>query len=253
MSENLSSNTFFHFTNSRENLEGILEYSFKPRYCLEQLDYLSNSLINNLEMAYPMVCFCDIPLSKIKKHIKEYGGYGIGLKKEWGFKKGLTPVIYSDKRARTSKNIESIINWSKKYLKEGYDEGNDKDNELKKIFNDFIMLTKPYYGESKETRFYDEREWRWIPDISPDSDVLMHLEKQYYLKEEYRRKHNKKIGECYKLEFTPEDISFLIVEEEKEVYDLIEKIESLNANYNDQEIKRLLTKIITTEQILKDF
>ncbi len=253
MSENLSSNTFFHFTYSIENLKGILEYSFKPRYCLEQLEYLSNSQINNLQMAYPMVCFCDIPLSKIKKHIEKYGGYGIGLKKEWGFKKGLTPVIYSDKRARTSKNIESIINWSKKYLKKGYDEGNDRDNELKKIFNDFIMFTKPYYGKSKKTRFYDEREWRWIPDIDPDSDVLIHLEEECYLKDEYRCEQNKKIGEIYKLDFIFDDISFLIVEKEEDVYDLIKTIESLNVNNTDRQIKRLLTKIITKDQILKDF
>jgi len=36
VSENLNSNTFFHFRRTLENLTGILSKTFEPRYCLEK-------------------------------------------------------------------------------------------------------------------------------------------------------------------------------------------------------------------------
>ena len=84
MKETISSNCLFHFTNSAENLLNILENEFNPRYCLENLKFLdfSPKMTDYFEIAIPMVCFCDIPLSKIKTHISIYGNYGIGMKKK---------------------------------------------------------------------------------------------------------------------------------------------------------------------------
>ena len=256
ISENLSSNTFFHFTNSIENLIGILTNTFEPRYCLEKTEYLTTKSFKNIEMAYPMVCFCDIPLSKIKKHIGVYGNYGIGLKKSWGYRKNLSPIMYTRKNARTSKNIEKMINWSATNLNNVNDE---KDlNELKGFVSDFIMFTKPYFGEMfKEgkkikRRFYDEREWRWIPKIDR-KDTYIHLDKESYFVEDFRANANRLVAQHYKLNFKPDDINYLIIDNDSEIDNFIENIEDIKNPFDSKTIKRLTSRIITKEQILNDF
>jgi hypothetical protein len=90
----ISANTLFHFTSKLDYITNILTNEFTPRYCMESFGYL-NEENNLLEIALPMVCFCDIPLSQIRNHIKNYGGYAIGLLKEWGISNGINPVMYS--------------------------------------------------------------------------------------------------------------------------------------------------------------
>ena len=60
----LSANTLFHFTNSLENIENILEQEFFPNYSLEVIQTLDIEK----EIAIPMVCFCDIPLLNTKPY-----------------------------------------------------------------------------------------------------------------------------------------------------------------------------------------
>lgn len=63
----LSSNSLIHFTNDKESLKGIRENNFKVLNCRESivLDGRKSSWI------IPMIGFCDIPLSEIKKWCQE--------------------------------------------------------------------------------------------------------------------------------------------------------------------------------------
>ncbi|MCL4481118.1 MAG: abortive infection system antitoxin AbiGi family protein [Bacteroidetes bacterium] len=256
ISENLSSNTFFHFTKSIENLMDILGTTFEPRYCLEKMDYLTITSLDDLEMAYPMVCFCDIPLSKIKQHIGVYGNYGIGLRKSWGYQQNLSPIIYTRKNARTSKNIEHMISWSFNRLE---NQKNEEDSEeLKEFVSDFIMFTKPYSGKMYrdgkliKRRFYDEREWRWIPEISKKFAVR-HLTKEEYSNDDFKKNANQNVALHYKLRFMPDEINYLIINDESEIDNFIERLENINKHFDPRTIKRLTSRIITKEQILHDF
>ena len=41
-----------------------------------------------------MISFCDIPITLLDEHTSRYGVYGIGLSKDWGIKRGVTPTMY---------------------------------------------------------------------------------------------------------------------------------------------------------------
>ena len=91
----ISSNTLFHFTRSAEALVGILKHEFTPHYCLEDYSVLPAAAPESPNIAIPMVSFCDIPLSQASEHLAQYGDFGIGLSKNWGMKKGVSPVLYA--------------------------------------------------------------------------------------------------------------------------------------------------------------
>lgn len=92
----ISTSTVFHFTRSSENLISILAHTFRPHFCLEDLNVVmpDSRHEEDLEFAIPMVSFCDIPLSQVSPHLKHYGNYGIGLSKDWAISSGLAPVLY---------------------------------------------------------------------------------------------------------------------------------------------------------------
>ncbi|MFU0923178.1 abortive infection system antitoxin AbiGi family protein [Kluyvera sichuanensis] len=79
------SETLFHFTKSSDTLEIILKNGFWPRYCLEDIRWLEFTDVEYV--SYPMVCFCDIPLSRISEHVSFYGSFGLGVSKDWAKKK----------------------------------------------------------------------------------------------------------------------------------------------------------------------
>jgi hypothetical protein len=68
-----------------DDLKSILKHGFFPHYCpeytLDPVDRKAASKGNPPMRAVPLVCFCDLPLSLIGKHLDEYGNFGIGLKK----------------------------------------------------------------------------------------------------------------------------------------------------------------------------
>ena len=53
------SESLFHFTKSLDFLKGILQNGYQPRYGLEDTSLLGR----HDYIGYPMVCFCDIPMS----------------------------------------------------------------------------------------------------------------------------------------------------------------------------------------------
>src|SRR5689334_8614782 len=93
----ISSSALIHFTKQKSSLKGILQRGFHIFYCLENLNLDNRGKSRHYEAAYPMVSFCDLPLSEVKNHIDKYGSYGIGLKKDWAIKNRLNPVLYFEK------------------------------------------------------------------------------------------------------------------------------------------------------------
>lgn len=73
--KNNHTSTLFHYTRSRATLLSILKNGFKFGFCEEDFQ-------GDMFVAYPMVCFCDIPIIDSEEHSLRYGKYAIGLSKE---------------------------------------------------------------------------------------------------------------------------------------------------------------------------
>lgn len=265
----LSSNSLFHFTDKAENLIDILIEGFKPRFCLEQFgtnDILfgtkTKDLMENIdwEEAIPMTCFCDIPISHIASHLDFYGSYGIGLSKSWGIKNGLTPVTYVHENSVQLKYIHEMANniWE---LNKNVTDVKKRNHTLNIIF-ELSGFFKPYEGRIWRThkyenkKFYDEREWRYVPCINPEISIEIsedyRLSKKEFLNDIKRAKANNYLGENYRLKFDFIDIKYIIIKNNEEVIAMTEAINS-NNYFNSLEKTILLTKIISTEQITEDF
>lgn len=270
---NITANTLFHFTDSRKNIENILETRFHPTYCKETIQF--EAVIE--DFYFPMVSFCDIPLFLSKNHIGKYGNYGIGMSKQWGIKNRLNPVLYIEDNS----SIAQEINESYNNLKELTDElqalvdkiKNDKDNPLYKNilstiekvlpYSNFsfrlIQFVKNYQGDLvrknktiNNYRFYDEREWRFIPKLS-DESIKWNLKEDEFAK--YRGSGSQKpLLSNVTLDFSASDIKFLIVKSESDIPKLMRRISSIdNLARNADEIDVLFTKILTVEQLTYDF
>lgn len=239
----VSSNTMFHFTNSIENIESILKDDFIPRCSLETIFTGSDKL----EFAYPMVCFCDIPLSQVTKHIDFYGHYGIGLSKSWGIANGLNPVLYVESGSDLAIGINDVFDYLTNTKLE-------IDEIVELSFTQILKHIKSYTGNFVRNNevfedyiFYDEREWRYLPA------TLDFLNKDRYKVRALRDNFDKKY-ENIRLKFIPDDIKYIIIHDESEIERMIQVIRNLKGQkYSMSQVERLITRIITTEQILKDF
>lgn len=246
----LSSNSLIHFTKNKSTLKGILETDFKIKYCIETVDTKSHKYI----AAVPMVSFCDIPLSEIKNHIKKYGSYGLGLKKEWAIKNGLNPVLYLESGSNLADHTLDIL----------YDVVL-KDTKVKDLDSaalalaDIFRYIKNYQGElirngnliDSEYRYSDEREWRFCPEknVLKDNEYLIDDHDDY---KTHKEKYNSKISHL-RLKFSPDDISYVIIKNDSEITEFVRYLETTKGKkYTLEQIRRLTTRIFTVEQIMTD-
>ncbi len=244
----LSSNSIIHFTNTSDALKGILQENFKIKYCSEIL-----TLETELLYGAPIISFCDIPLSQIKDHIGKYGAYGIGLTKEWAQKQKLNPVIYIQPGSFLAKSIEEsyrnintekTVDWSKLPA--------DQKNWL-----NILRYVKNYEADLsrggeviKNYRFSDEREWRYTPSYEECNEMAIGLAS--YQTEEQKKSINQGISHL-RLEFEPNDIKYIIIERESEISEFVEILKKSKGNhYSYNDVERLMTRIITSEQIKTD-
>lgn len=243
----LSSNSIIHFSKNKSHLEGILKDNFHISYCLESVNFGETPW----RFHAPMVSFCDIPLSEIKNHIQNYGVYGIGLTKEWAARKGLNPVLYVQSNSFLS---SSFMKSMREFV---FAKGN-KVSEFSpevKAHLDILRYMKNYQGnltrkgETIENyRFSDEREWRYVPSYESDCNMIVGTNIFKDVKKEVEEKVRP-----LRLEFEPNDIKYIIVSKDDEIEEFLDILGKAKRKYAYEDVKRLNTRIITTEQIMSDF
>lgn len=244
--QNISSESLFHFVNKIEHLIDILENGFKPFYKDEKLPKI------NVILLISMKCFCDIPLGLIGNHINDYGKYGIGISKDFAIKNGITPVIYTHENSTLFNNYLYFFD-QQKYIKK-----NEKYEYLSGV-KQILPYFKLYEEKFKNgvIKYYNEREWRYIPNIKKpyfaywigDLNTKDYMEQ--VMQDEKQKLNNSGLT---KLNFTVNDIAYLFLKDNKEIPSFIENLKDMKKNIiNEDDINLLISKIITSEQIKKDF
>lgn len=243
----------FHFTNI-EALFGILHTTFSVSYAREKIQGKKGVR----EFGIPMISFCDLRLSELKEHMRKYGKFGIGPNKEWANRNGLNPVWYVSKSCDFSDNFSDALNGIYRLLdtlSEPSQHKNLSDSYMKVI--DTYRYIKNYEGEleregsvTENHRFADEREWRFVPPLTT-ADVLPFVPISRIRSQKQKADYNRKISNV-KLRFRPDDIKYLIVENESDIIDLIRHLRSVKIRFSESDIDRLSSRVLTSEQIYND-
>lgn len=241
-----SSNSVMHFTKNKTTLYKILDSNyFKPSYCKEESAVRLKHENSYFSLGVPEVSFSDIPLSRVLIHVKKYGYYGIALKKEWAIQKGLSPIIYMEKSSKLAEAVTEIEYLISTVLANGElnEWANYKTEKLQKEYIRLLSFMKNYSNDLnrkgkfiKDYRFYDEREWRYIPD-DLETKILS------FGDFEDKSTLNATISDKGKLPFSYDDINFVILKNNKDVKKFVDR-------YSDK-IDCLAAKIITVEQLLE--
>lgn len=221
----ISSETLFNFTDTYDHLVNNLKNGIYCHPTYEKLPKRNNGYLAT------MACFCDIPLSMIKEHFDWYGRYGIGIRKSYARSHGVKPVWYIT---------------SESHLIDGLKSQSQPSN-----YERFHLLPylKQYMGyqdlNGKETRkkFYDEREWRYIPPGTP-------VETAFGEREVKRVKSlNHK---AHRMPIDLASIEYIIVKGPNDIVPILGELKKLSVD-TSLTYENLVSKIITSRLIDRDF
>ncbi|MBD2753746.1 abortive infection system antitoxin AbiGi family protein [Spirosoma validum] len=303
---NLSANTLFHFT-PRKWLLSIFENGFIPRYSAEFAPEQDKGYFNNFPIVkefakgeggkliekdltgshqvthyIPMICFCDIPLTSLVKHMNVYSSFGLGLTKEWAIAKKLNPIMYVNEESDYFGRIAGMLfmlDMTFRMLQEPYSQIENHFPNLHnnanfekigtmnifqgQLFSDLYKYIKThlkpyqtknvYRNQPPPYRYYDEKEWRYVPFL-PDSEKLPSLI-EGILADDKIAALNKQM-EKHPLSFTPKDVKYILVEKDSDiefVVGILNDIRIRTNKFSPEDINQLTTKIMTRTQIEEDF
>jgi hypothetical protein len=243
------SNTLFHFTKSLNILKDIISNGngFFPRYCLEDITW-SNKNDKDTKVAHPMVCFCDIPLSRINEHVEFYGYYGLGMSKKWGINQGLNPVTYVTEKSPVRESLKHSFELP--IVEKG--KGNDK---FLIYARRIIAFSKPISGritvnETPKTKdFYQESEWRYL---ATNNDIKPYLRIDEHCVKEKLDHENASAAEKAPLKFSLSDVRYIFVNSENDILELVDFIDRELDCYPARETKILKTRILSLSEIQND-
>ena len=240
---NSSANVLCKYMKKQEYLDEIIQNAaIIPRYVIEPLDYLS--LREIYKISFPMICFCDIPFSKVATHMSQYGEYGIGLDKETVLNKyRVQPIHYMNENSPLMDDFREAF---KTALGEKFE---GEASVLTAYLMSSLMYMKPISGFDENGNgdrelyvYQDECEWRYIPSDQFPKDLHLIL-KQNETTEKAKEKYSavlKNHQECW-LRFEWKDVRYIMVPDEAAVKKTIAMIQKLDME--DAEKFLLISKI----------
>lgn len=272
--KNSHTSALFHYTRNQNIVINILREGLKFSYCREEFS-------DDLCLGIPMICFCDIPVGASFEHSSKYGQYAIGLSKDKlleKYKEALGPVNYvtslsSVKAAFQLRNADEVNN---NRTKSSITTINNKLSEeptnnalmhflqgidYHQSFTQAISLMKPYQSihDGNSQINYDECEWRIVLPEHTKLNDNEHCQ-WFWSKEEYdswREKRDNKFINEMPLLFTVDDIEYIIVPTKELIPNFIKRLIDLKEicgnKIEDKDRYSLVSKVISLEQIKRDF
>jgi hypothetical protein len=258
--------TLFHFTRSAENLYGILRNGFFPRLNLEDASWIRDGNRKTLKsFAFPMVCFCDIPLSRIDDHVGFYGEFGLGLTRNWAVKNALNPVFYVSRESPIGSATFSMLRVvddadteEEKRAKRAR-----KEHDAKALDETLHMLAhmKPLSGSIKvsnkviDKEFYLESEWRYVPqDVRAASTGAFPNKRipRAFANKRIRSEINEFLKEEARLQFSPSDVAYVFVPKDSDIPPLVSFMNEKMTDHSVADMRILATRITSLETIRRD-
>ena len=234
----LSSNILWHQTKT-DSLKQILKTkSFRYAYSKESLPGI------DVTLAFPMISFCNLPFAEFADYGNKYGGYSIGMSREWGVKNHFNPVLYCE-------STSNIIRLLTKIIKNLQSDANYNDKVLDVL--ECFAYIKPIEdtleagGRKYENyRFMDEREVRLVPDFNvlKKSSFLPILNIEQY--DKYKVEHNNKSLLDDSVSFEWDDIKYIIVKNQANIKEYKQLLKNLGCS-NDN------IYIFYQQQVREDF
>ena len=247
-----SANALFNFMRQRKFLEKILyNKAIFPRYVEEIIDYLE--LPNLTSIAFPMTCFCDINLSRIEWHAKKYGTYGIAFHKIWGIENHIQPIQYITKGSILEHDFRTAFMESVYYRSKSTTRDNRTDYLLSHLAFMKQLIGKNTSFSTNQYYFHDEREWRYIPNLSNiDTELPSFLvgKTNNATSRKYHSDGMKLCNEAW-LKFDWKDIKYIVTPNRQAKENILDYIRH-NIIASEKEKYTLVSKVIRLDELKED-
>jgi hypothetical protein len=152
--------SLFHYKEKPEHFYDLLRRGIWPRYCEEDFtEFLKTPVI----IAFPVVCFCDIPLKAAGEHRSTYGDFAVSISKRFAGSLDINPMWYLQQGTTITRHVVSQLKKNARFSLDAI--GNE--------FRPLLPYLKPALGcqaarntqePSTEVKvFEEEMEWRYSP------------------------------------------------------------------------------------------
>jgi len=238
-----SANILCNYMKKIEYLKEVIRnMAFIPRYVEENLEYLNVADLHTI--SFPMTCFCDIPLTKIKNHMEVYGEYGVAIKKKVGIERDVQPILYLNNSSRLKSDLSEAIS---KLLNE--DPISPEWRILPDAMLSVLLYSKPIAGymsrdewdKPRRRLFKDECEWRYIPSVSVSMPLIIPQDDSTKKGRKYYSKALAQDKSTW-FSFQVDEIEYIIVPNEATAIEMISAIRSMKGKTQTDKHK-LISKI----------
>ncbi len=225
----ISEDNLYHFTKNKENLKSIIENGFIPFFGQEIVQFDDYSDYKIRVESFPRVCFTDLPVNLIQNHKDKYGAYAIGMKKDWAIKNGMNPILYIQKNSaigttlsllierifnfHENLRVDEKINPSQELVLQSFLKLNDMIGRFAKQYeiddnSPHIKINDSLIKRDKG-RFYDEREWRYVPHQYKQEEIFETF--KVFPASKVNKEDLYKISQKYILSFELQDIASIVI------------------------------------------